>query len=147
PSPPSRRHSPLLTPAGVPLLLRIICSAPGLIAASSYRPFPATSLAPLSDPCWSAFSPLGSPSVLFTLTGWHRQARRRDSVSAKGTLGDGEEKSAGTAVDVRFALTGTGCVGRPVILVSVKGRWAGAKGDVGGIKGWCWGVKGWRAVE
>src|SRR5690625_6072292 len=50
---------------------------------------------------------------------------RSDSVSAKGTLGDGEEKSAGTAVDVRFALTGTGCVGRPVILVSVKGRWAG----------------------
>src|SRR5690625_5492318 len=72
---------------------------------------------------------------------------RSDSVSAKGTLGDGEEKSAGTAVDVRFALTGTGCVGRPVSLVSVKGRWAGAKGDVGGIKGGCRVVKGWRAVK
>ena len=32
-----------------------------------------------------------------------------------------EEESAGTAVDVRFALTGTGCVGRPVNLVGTKG--------------------------
>src|SRR5699024_6544424 len=131
PSPPSRRHSPLLTPAGVPLLLRIICSAPGLIAASSYRPFPATSLAPLSDPCWSAFSPLGSPSVPFTLTGWHRQARRRDSVGTKGILGDREEESAGTAVDVRFALTEMGCLGRPVNLVSAKGTWAGLRDGAG----------------
>ena len=52
-------------------------------------------------------------------------------MSAKGTLGDGEEESAGTAVDVRFALTGTGCVGRPVILVSVKGTWEGLRAGAG----------------
>ena len=46
-------------------------------------------------------------------------------MSAKGTLGDGEEESAGTAVDVRFALTAMGCLGRPVNLVSAKGTWAG----------------------
>lgn len=143
-----RYNSPLLIPAGVSLMLRIFCSAPQPNHSNLLKSLPGHLPSPsLSDPCWSAFSPLGSPSAPFTLTGWHRQARHRDSVSAKGTLGDGEEESAGTAVDVRFALTGTGCVGRPVILVSVKGRWAGAKGDVGGIKGWCWGVKGWGEVE
>ena len=39
----------------------------------------------------------------------------------EGDIGDMEEESAGTAVDVRFALTGTGCVGRPVNLVGTKG--------------------------
>ena len=52
-------------------------------------------------------------------------------MSAKGTLGDGEEESAGTAVDVRFALTAMGCLGRPVNLVSAKGTWAGLRDGAG----------------
>ena len=49
----------------------------------------------------------------------------------EGDIGDGEEESAGTAVDVRFALTEMGCLGRPVNLVSAKGTWAGLRDGAG----------------
>ena len=49
----------------------------------------------------------------------------------EGDIGDREEESAGTAVDVRFALTEMGCLGRPVNLVSAKGTWAGLRDGAG----------------
>ena len=44
-----------------------------------------------------------------------------ESGEHEGDIGDREEESAGAVEDVRFALTGTGCVGRPVNLVGTKG--------------------------
>src|SRR5699024_8127868 len=116
-----RYNSPLLIPAGASLVLRIFCSAPRLIAATSQNPFPATSLAPslglllerlLST--WLAQRPLHAHGVTSTSeASWFGER--------EGDIGDREEESAGAAVDVRFALTGTGCVGRPVNLVGTKG--------------------------
>ena len=54
-----------------------------------------------------------------------------ESGEREGDIGDREEESAGTAVDVRFALTEMGCLGRPVNLVSAKGMWAGLREGAG----------------
>ena len=69
--------------------------------------------------------------VRFALTESGCVGRPVNLAGTKGTLGDGEEESAGTAVDVRFALTEMGCLGRPVNLVSAKGTWAGLRDGAG----------------
>src|SRR5699024_9675524 len=135
-----RYNSPLLIPPGASLVLRIFCSAPRLLAATSQNPFPATSLPPslglLLERLPSTWLPHRPP-----------HAHGVTSTSEASWFGEREGDIGGRGRGKRWHRGGCALRAHGDGLPGEAGESGEREGDVGGIKGWCRVVKGWRAVK